>query len=102
MDDQGNGVRENVLLGRCPGTSWDDYAAADTHPVPAFLREDHYKYLGSRPIAASRYTGAEFFQLELDKMWPNVWQFAARDEDMPDPGDVVVYKNAGRSYLLAR
>ena len=60
MEDRGNH--------RCPGPGWDDYAAVDTHPVPAFLREDHYRYLGSEPIAASRYTSAEFFQLELDKM----------------------------------
>ncbi len=35
-------------------------------------------------------------------MWPNVWQFAAREEELPDPGDVVVYENAGRSYLVTR
>jgi phenylpropionate dioxygenase-like ring-hydroxylating dioxygenase large terminal subunit len=35
-------------------------------------------------------------------MWPNVWQFAAREEEIPSPGDVVVYENAGRSYLLTR
>ena len=87
---------------RCPGVSWDDYADADTHPVPEFLREDHYRSLGSEAIDASRYTSAEFFQRELEHMWPNVWQFAAREEEMPDAGDTVVYENAGRSYVLAR
>jgi phenylpropionate dioxygenase-like ring-hydroxylating dioxygenase large terminal subunit len=87
---------------RCPGVSWNDYAAGDTHPVPGFLLEDHYRFMGSEAIDASRYTSREFFQRELDMMWPNVWQFAARDEEMPDPGDTVVYENAGRSYVLAR
>jgi phenylpropionate dioxygenase-like ring-hydroxylating dioxygenase large terminal subunit len=87
---------------RCPGPSWDDLADADSRPMPDFLREESYRYLGSAPLAAERYVGAEFFRREVEKMWPNVWQYAARDEDMPDPGDTVVYENVGRSYLLAR
>ena len=35
-------------------------------------------------------------------MWPYVWQFAARDEDLPEPGDYVVFENAGRSFLISR
>jgi phenylpropionate dioxygenase-like ring-hydroxylating dioxygenase large terminal subunit len=58
--------------------------------------------MGSEPLAADRYTSSEFFQKELEAMWPNVWQFAAREEELPDVGDVVVYENAGRSYLVTR
>src|SRR5262249_49588484 len=94
--------RSLAAAARWPGPGWNDYAGADTHPVPDFLLEDHYEDLGSEPLDASRYTSSEFFRLELEKMWPNVWQFAAREEEMPDPGDVVVYENAGRSYLLVR
>lgn len=89
-------------MARCPGTTWDDIAAADARPMPDFLRIDAYEYRGSSPIAAARYTSPEFFRAEVEKMWPNVWQFAARDEDMPEPGDTVVYENAGRSYVLVR
>ena len=87
---------------RCPGTAWDDIAATDSKAMPTFLKEKSYEYMGSQPLAASRYTGADFFRQEIEKMWPNVWQFAAREEDMPEPGDVVVYENAGRSYLVTR
>ena len=87
---------------RCPGTSWDDLAAADSKPMPEFLKQNSYEYMGSQPLAAERYTGADFFRQEVEKMWPNVWQFAAREEDLPEPGDVVVYENAGRSYLVTR
>jgi phenylpropionate dioxygenase-like ring-hydroxylating dioxygenase large terminal subunit len=87
---------------RCPGPSWDDLAAADSRPMPDFLRDESYRYLGSEPLAAERYVGADFFRREVEKMWPNVWQYAARDEDMPEAGDTVVYENVGRSYLLAR
>lgn len=102
MNDRNKPNSTEKKVARCPGPSWEDYAAADTHPVPEFLLEDHYRYLGSEPLDASRYTSAEFFQRELEKLWPNVWQFAAREEEIPEPGDVAVYENAGRSYLLAR
>ena len=87
---------------RCPGVSWDEILQKDTHAVPAFLTDDTYRYMGSEPLATARYTSAEFFRLEVEKMWPNVWQFAAREEELPETGDVVVYENVGRSYLLVR
>ncbi|MFA7555622.1 MAG: aromatic ring-hydroxylating dioxygenase subunit alpha [Spongiibacteraceae bacterium] len=87
---------------RCPGDNWKDIIASDTRTPPAALTEDKYQYLGSESIAASRYTSADFFADEVEKMWPNVWQFAARDEELPNPGDYIVYENAGRSFLLVR
>lgn len=87
---------------RCPGTSWNDLMDTDTRPVPDFLRQENYQYMGSAPLQADRYTSPDFFRRELEKMWPRVWQFAAREEDMPEPGDFVLYENAGRSYLVTR
>jgi phenylpropionate dioxygenase-like ring-hydroxylating dioxygenase large terminal subunit len=93
---------EGAGQARCPGTSWADLLAQDARPVPDFIKEESYQYLGSDPIPASRYTSPEYMRLETEKLWPNVWQFAAREEDMPEPGDFVVYENAGRSFLLMR
>ncbi|MES2301905.1 MAG: aromatic ring-hydroxylating dioxygenase subunit alpha [Pseudomonadota bacterium] len=87
---------------RCPGTSWEDILRADDVQPPAFIAEDRYEYLGSDPIDAARYYSPDFFKAECEKMWPNVWQFAAREEDLPEAGDYVTYDNAGRSYLLVR
>ncbi|RVT40352.1 aromatic ring-hydroxylating oxygenase subunit alpha [Sphingobium algorifonticola] len=89
-------------LPRCPGTSVRDLALADTNPVPAFLYEDEYENLGSDPIPASRYTDPAFFALENERMWPRVWQMAAREEELPEPGDYIVYENAGKSFILMR
>jgi phenylpropionate dioxygenase-like ring-hydroxylating dioxygenase large terminal subunit len=88
--------------GRCPGVSWSDLLAEDSRPVPDTLTRENYHYLGSAPIAANRYTDPGFFRAELERMWPRVWQWAAREEDLPEPGDTVVYNNAGRSYLVTR
>jgi phenylpropionate dioxygenase-like ring-hydroxylating dioxygenase large terminal subunit len=87
---------------RSAGISWTDLMKQDARPVPDFLAQESYTYRGSDPIAAERYTSLEFQKLEYQKLWPNVWQFAAREEDLPDAGDYVVYENAGRSYLLTR
>ena len=89
-------------VNRSAGISWTDLMREDARPVPEFLRQESYTYRGSEPLAAERYTSAEFMQLEQTKMWPNVWQFAAREEDMPGVGDFVVYENAGRSFLVVR
>jgi phenylpropionate dioxygenase-like ring-hydroxylating dioxygenase large terminal subunit len=87
---------------RCPGVCWDDLAVADKNPVPEFLLGQAYSYLGSEPIPVERYVSPEYHRRELDRLWPRVWQFAAREEEFLAPGDTVVYENAGRSYLLVR
>jgi phenylpropionate dioxygenase-like ring-hydroxylating dioxygenase large terminal subunit len=87
---------------RCPGLTWNEIIASDSRAAPDFLYDNNYEYRGSEPLAATRYTDPAFFELEKKKMWPRVWQFAARDEDMPEPGDHVVYSNVGRTYLLVR
>ena len=89
-------------LPRCPGVSVRDLALADTNEVPEFLYTDEYENLGSDPIPASRYTDPDFFELEKRKMWPRVWQFAAREEELPEPGDYVVYENVGKSFIIMR
>ena len=85
-----------------PATTWDSLAALDSRPVPGFLLENHQQDMGNAPLDTARYVSPEFFRQELEKMWPNVWQFAARQEEMPEAGDYVLYENAGRSYLVTR
>ena len=87
---------------RSPGISWTQLMAADSRPAPDYLTQESYTYLGSAPIEASRYTSEEFAQAERERMWPRIWQFAAREEDLPDVGDHIVYENAGRSWLVSR
>lgn len=87
---------------RSPGISWTELMEIDGRPVPDFLKNESYQYRGSAPLDAARYTSEDFARLEREKLWPNVWQFAARDEDMPEPGDYIVYENAGRSYVVSR
>jgi nitrite reductase/ring-hydroxylating ferredoxin subunit len=92
----------NFATARCPGPGVKELFDADTRPVPDIYRQDSWRYLGSEPLAAHRYTSRAFFEAEKAKMWPRVWQFAAREEELPEPGDHVVYENLGKSFLLVR
>lgn len=87
---------------RCPGITYTDMLAVDTRPAPDYLVMESNQDLGDEPLDPDRYTSPAFKALEDEKMWPNVWQFAAREEDMPDPGDTVVYEINDKSFLLVR
>lgn len=104
MADRDPEIKDTAALGedRSEGVTWAELMASDSVPPPQFLREESYTYRGSDPIPAERYTSEEFARLERERMWPYVWQFAAREEELPEPGDYVVFENAGRSFILSR
>jgi nitrite reductase/ring-hydroxylating ferredoxin subunit len=97
-------ARQNPAPGefRSEGKSWQAILDDEKRPVPSFFREQSAKDLGGAPIPASNYTSAEYFAKEVKHMWPRVWQMAAREEELPEPGDTVVYENVGRSFLIVR
>ena len=87
---------------RCPGMTYTDMLEGDTRRAPDYLLMESNQELGDEPLSTDRYTSAEFAALEEARMWPNIWQFVAREEDMPEPGDTFVYDINDRSYLLVR
>ncbi|WP_242128031.1 aromatic ring-hydroxylating dioxygenase subunit alpha [Sphingobium sp. Sx8-8] len=87
---------------RCPGQSYTDMLNGDTRPAPDYLLAESSIPLDDEPLDPSRYTSEAFAAAERAKLWPNIWHFAAREEDMPEPGDTVVYEIADRNYLLVR
>jgi phenylpropionate dioxygenase-like ring-hydroxylating dioxygenase large terminal subunit len=68
---------------------------------PAYLAEN-YSFLGDGDIAYERYTSPEFMQAELKKMWPRVWQWACREEQIPQPNDYIVYDLGPYSFIIIR
>lgn len=87
---------------RSPGLSYQDLLDADTVPVPDVLRLESPRYLGSEDIPKERYLSPEWHQLEVDRMWSRVWQFACREEHIPVAGDYIKYDIAGMSFLVIR
>ena len=87
---------------RSPGPTFQDLLDADTHPVPDVLRLESPRYFGSDDIPIERYTSREWHRREVDQLWSKVWQFACREEHIPEPGDYIVYEIAEKSYLVVR
>ena len=52
-------------------------------------------------VPASDYT-AEFHRLEMERVWPRVWQVACREEEIPNVGDYVNYEIGNESILVVR
>ncbi|MFC0202962.1 aromatic ring-hydroxylating oxygenase subunit alpha [Novosphingobium soli] len=53
-------------------------------------------------IPVKRYFDADFYQAELDHLWPHVWQMACRVEQIPEVGDWIEYENVGKSVIVVR
>jgi len=89
-------------LPRSPAVNVRDLLARDTNQVPDLFDEVPGEGLGSEPLDAARYTSRAFFEAECNKLWPKVWQMACREDEIPNPGDFLVYENVGRSFLIVR
>ena len=66
---------------------------------PAFsLTESH----GMITVPGARYTSRAFYDLEMERLWPRVWQVACREEEIPCSGDFVEYTIGDQSILVVR
>jgi nitrite reductase/ring-hydroxylating ferredoxin subunit len=88
--------------GRALGPTVQELLEEETIEVPWVLRQEEYTYLGSEDLPVDRYFSQEFFDLEVEKLWPKVWQFACWEQDIPDPGDTTVYDIVDWSFIVAR
>ena len=87
---------------RAPGPSVADTLRSDSIAPPPPLLEQSYQFLGDTEIPFSRYTDAAFFQSEMEKLWPKSWQWACREEHIPDVGDHYVYDIGKWSVIVVR
>ena len=87
---------------RSPGLSYQELLDSDTHEVPAVLRLESPRFLGSNDISIDRYISREWHEREKAKLWSRVWQMVCREEEIPEIGDHHVYTIATSSYLVVR
>ena len=57
---------------------------------------------GCGPLSPERYFSADWMEAERKLLWPKVWNWAARAEDMPDPGDFVTFEIGRESFVVVR
>ncbi|TRW76751.1 aromatic ring-hydroxylating dioxygenase subunit alpha [Mycolicibacterium sp. 018/SC-01/001] len=73
---------------------------AERAPSPTSVPE---KYAcGETFVPKSRYTDREYLQLELDRLFPQVWQAACREEEVPEPGSYYEYTVGRQSIAVVR
>lgn len=87
---------------RCPAPSVQEYYAQDTRGVPPALLYDRNDYLGSEDIDIQCYLSPEYAKLEMEKVFKKVWQFACREEQIPEVGDHELYEIGDESLIVVR
>lgn len=80
---------------------FQELLAQETVEVPAFLQPSPPRF-GNEDLDVARYTSHAFHRLEAEKLWPKAWQFVVREEEIPRPGDHVVYDIVDRSVIVMR
>ena len=53
-------------------------------------------------IPKQRYFDPDFYQLEVEQLWPRVWQMACRLEELPGPDTFVEYEILDQSVIVVR
>jgi phenylpropionate dioxygenase-like ring-hydroxylating dioxygenase large terminal subunit len=87
---------------RAPGPDLQELLSRDSRGPEAPLRAESYRFLGDADIPYTNYTSPEFARAEYEKLWPRVWQWACREEHIPQPGDYYVYDIGDLSALVVR
>ena len=75
-----------------------EHAGAVALPEKFALSE----FRGMVVVPGSRYTSRDFFDLEMERLWPRVWQVACREEEIANPGDFLEYTIGDQSILVVR
>lgn len=98
-------AQANVKKGeaRCPDApSTQEIIAKDAYQAPAWVRCESYEFLGDEDISTDRYYDLDFERKEYENLWTRTWQFACREEHIPEVGDYYVYDIGRKSFLITR
>lgn len=72
-------------------------APEDSHEAKAPFIDN-----GTAPISPERYYSLEWMEKERTHLWSKVWNWAAREEDIPDAGDYVTFDIGRESFIITR
>jgi phenylpropionate dioxygenase-like ring-hydroxylating dioxygenase large terminal subunit len=87
---------------RSPGITYQQLLDTDSHDVPAVLRLESAAPRELGDVSIDRYVSREFHEREMARLWSRVWQFACREEHIPNPGDYLKYDIGRDSYIVIR
>jgi phenylpropionate dioxygenase-like ring-hydroxylating dioxygenase large terminal subunit len=84
------------------GVTYQQYLDREVVPVPDHLRITTSPDLGEMVLDPTRYTSKVMHDLEIQHVWSKTWQFACREEDIPEVGDHVLYEVGDLSLIVTR
>jgi phenylpropionate dioxygenase-like ring-hydroxylating dioxygenase large terminal subunit len=86
-----------------PGPTYQYLLDKDRYPVPAILRErSDWPQDLPRSIPRDRAFSQEIHDREVEGLWLKVWQMVCRVDQVASVGDSILYKVAGREYIVVR
>ncbi|MBP6682706.1 MAG: hypothetical protein KA159_05280, partial [Halioglobus sp.] len=87
MSGKGAGTLQALKPGeaRCPNEpTTQEIIAQDRVAAPGWVRSESYEFLGDEDISIDRYIDPAFAKKEFDTLWTRTWQFACREEHIPE------------------
>lgn len=87
---------------RAPGITVQEVLAGENSRHDPGLTSVRYEFQGDQDLPFSRYTSKAFYEREIEHLWPRVWQWACREEQIPKAGDFSVYDVGPYSALVIR
>src|SRR5262245_59880795 len=84
------------------GISYQDLISRDVVAPPRTLTLENRFVSRLTSVPVSRYTTQAYFDLEMQLLWPKVWQMACREEEIPDIGDFTTYEIGNHSIIVVR
>jgi nitrite reductase/ring-hydroxylating ferredoxin subunit len=87
---------------RCPAISTQEIIAKDKVEAPGWVRSESYEFLGDEDISTERYLDPAYAKAEYERLWTRTWQFACREEHIPEVGDYHVYDLGQYSFIVTR
>jgi nitrite reductase/ring-hydroxylating ferredoxin subunit len=88
---------------RCPNApTTQEIIASDKVKAPSWVCSESYQFLGDEDISKDRYIDPDFAKREYEKLWTRTWQFACREEHIPEVGDYHVYDVGPYSFIITR
>lgn len=88
--------------GPAPGHYYQRELEADTRPAPEFLRQSSPDMSGPDEVPIEKYVSRDYHAREVEKLWRKTWQWACREEEIPEVGDTFVYEICNMSVVVVR
>jgi len=87
---------------RSTGIGYQELISRDVVAPPRTLTLQNRFVAPLTSVPVSRYTTQAFFDLEMQLLWPKVWQMACREEEIAEVGDFTTYEIGNHSIIVVR